>query len=110
GWIAEIVVLVSAVVDSVAAANRGPAMKHRRRPRHPESRPEILRVRIVVGRPLRAEPAAALYVDHRRAVQNLVHYRIELVPQSDIERQVRRHLELVLPIGLIKRPPAADHS
>src|SRR5438876_5028031 len=28
GWIAEIVVLVSAVVDSVAAANRGPAMKH----------------------------------------------------------------------------------
>src|SRR5215467_8009130 len=63
--IAEIVVLIAAVIDPVSAADDRLSMEHCRRPCHAQTRPKILRVWIVIRRSLRTESTATLYVDYR---------------------------------------------
>ncbi len=108
--IAEVVVLISAVVDTEASANRSLAMQRGRRPRKAQPWPEVLRVWIIVRRALRAEAAAAGNIHHRGAVQNLVNNRVVLVAQTYVQREVGTHLEIVLSVCLIEGPAAAGHA
>src|SRR5215470_13988271 len=74
--IAEVVVLVAAVVDTVAGAKDGSAVKRSRRPGRPEPRSQVAIVRAIVGSTPRAKSAAALDVYNGRAVQDLMHHCI----------------------------------
>ena len=85
-------------------------MQRRGRPCHTETRSEIPGVGIVIGRSFGAEAAAVRDIHDRRAVQNFVHDRIVLIPQSEIEGQCRTYPEIVLGVALKKRPAVPDHS
>lgn len=76
GEIAEIIVLIAAVEDAEPGTNGRPAI---RSPGQPEARSEILGVRVVIRRTLRAEAAAARDINHRRTVQDFVHHRVILI-------------------------------
>ncbi len=80
------------------------------RPGHANARSEVLVVRIVIRRAFRAITSATGNVDHRGAIQNLVSHRIELISQSQIQREVRTGLELILRIGLVERAAGAHNS
>ena len=108
--IAEVVVLVAAVVDAEAAANGGLAVQRARRPGHADARAEILGVGIVVGRALGAEAAAAGDVHHRRTVQNLVGHRVIFVAQPQVQSKFLVHFEIVLEVAHGERAPVADHA
>ncbi len=110
GRIAEVVILVAAVVDAEPAPERSLPMEDTWSPCHADSRAEILRVGIVVGRAFRTEAAATRDVDHGRAVQNLVDHRIELVAETEIEGEVRGSFELVLRVALIESTAVAYNS
>src|SRR5262249_10207332 len=95
-------VLVAAVVDAIAGADDGSAVKRGGRPGQPEPRAKVAIVRAIVGRTARAKSTTALYVYNRGAVPDFMHDRIEFVAQAQVQRQVRRHLEFILEVTLIK--------
>src|SRR5262249_34411719 len=107
--IAEIVVLIAAVIDPVSAADDRLSTEHSRRPCHAQTWPQILRVRIVIGRPLRTESTATLYVDYRRTIQDLVRNRVVFIPEPQVQRQVWVHFELVLKVVLVKSAAISNH-
>src|SRR6202040_3185154 len=67
--IAEIVVLVAAIVDAEARADRGFTLECRGRPSQADAWSEVLVVRIVVRSAFRAVASAARNVDHRGPIQ-----------------------------------------
>ena len=109
--IAEIVVLIAAVVDAEAAADGGLAVEDRRAPR-----PGRCAVRSPScwdrskacpwGRSRRS-PAISTTADRFRISCD---YRVVFVPQSEVQSEVRSHLEFILRIALIEGAPVADHA
>src|SRR5262249_13253497 len=101
--IAEIVILIPAVIDSISTANHGFACENTRRPRDAYPRAEVLRVGVIPGRPCRADAAATLDVYDHSAIEHFMGNRIELVTQTEVQREIGRYFEFVLAISHVER-------
>ncbi len=110
GGIAEVVVLIAAVVDAETRANDGLSIQHGRRPGQADARAEVFRIGAVVGRALGAEAAAARDVNDGGTIQNLVRHRIVLIAQPQVQCEIRGDLEFVLCVARGEGAPVADHA
>src|SRR5258708_284984 len=109
--VAEIVVLVGAVIDAEAGADDSRFIAEEFvGPGYPETRPEIVRIRIVERRAQGAEAATTHYVNGLGTAQYFVVDAVKLIAQAQIERQIGRHLELVLRIADVERAAPAVNA
>ena len=101
--IAEVVVLVRAVVDAKSRADRCPSVGAAGHPRQAQTRRKIIPIGRIHRRAGRAE-AATGEVDDGNMVARLAHHRVILVPHTQIEGKVRTNLELILSVSHPERP------